>query len=145
MAATTGKRSRAVKRASSAAVHSIPSLASVDSMELTTSSSLLSVIAIDIEEDIGKCNDTISTAAEGVGDDLDSLSILPLEIETVRKPSWLAILVDPSLRAGRFLVLGAAAIYGTNFATVKLLDDSMPLSISVSVVSCFPFVGCFRK
>jgi drug/metabolite transporter (DMT)-like permease len=34
---------------------------------------------------------------------------------------------------GRALVLLAAAIYGTNFATVKMIDSEIPLSISASI------------
>lgn len=45
----------------------------------------------------------------------------------------MTILDSPSAQTGRLLVLGASAIYGTNFATVKLLDDSMPLSISAAL------------
>jgi len=147
MSATTGTRLRAVKRAPSAVFQNTAptSLDSVDSMELTTSSSINSGIAIDREEESGKCNGKVTTIDGDFDDDLDSLSISPLEIEPARKQSWIGILADPSLRAGRFIVLGAAASYGTNFATVKLLDDSMPLSISVSVVSWFPFVEYFQK
>eukprot|EP00536_Pseudo-nitzschia_multiseries_P013361 jgi/Psemu1/211431/e_gw1.567.2.1 len=54
-------------------------------------------------------------------------------METATKQYSLAFLVDPSLRNGRIIILIAAAIYGTNFATVKLLDESMPLSISASL------------
>lgn len=46
--------------------------------------------------------------------------------------SVVSTLENPSLQTGRLIVLSASAIYGTNFATVKLLDDAMPLSMSVS-------------
>mmetsp|Transcript_58417 Transcript_58417/g.142876 ORF Transcript_58417/g.142876 Transcript_58417/m.142876 type:complete len:501 (+) Transcript_58417:280-1782(+) len=51
---------------------------------------------------------------------------------TARSPSSLmiSVLENPSEQTGRLLVLAASAIYGTNFATVKLLDDVMPLSLS---------------
>lgn len=39
----------------------------------------------------------------------------------------------PSLTMGRLLVLFASLIYGTNFATVKMLDDTLPLSISATL------------
>lgn len=51
----------------------------------------------------------------------------------VRSFSLNGILDHPDLNMGRFLVLLASAIYGTNFAVVKLLDDTMPLSISATL------------
>uniref|UniRef100_A0A7S3L6W3 EamA domain-containing protein n=1 Tax=Amphora coffeiformis TaxID=265554 RepID=A0A7S3L6W3_9STRA len=42
-------------------------------------------------------------------------------------------LEQPSLLVGRCLALAAAAIYGTNFAAVKLLSDSLPVSLSASL------------
>jgi len=42
-------------------------------------------------------------------------------------------LEQPSLLVGRCLALVAAAIYGTNFAAVKLLGDSLPVSLSASL------------
>ncbi len=45
----------------------------------------------------------------------------------------LSALEHPSLELGRFLVLLASCIYGTNFSIVKLLDDTMPLSISATL------------
>ena len=130
MATTTGKRSNAVKRASSAVIHTARSLASaINSVEIPTSGYLKSGVVINTKEDTGEWNGKAMVIA---GEDLDSLSISPLEIETATSRPWLAFLVDPSIRTGRVMILIAAAIYGTNFATVKLLDESIPLSVSVS-------------
>lgn len=38
----------------------------------------------------------------------------------------------PSLRTGRLLIIVAAAIYGTNFATVKIVDKFVPLEWSAT-------------
>jgi drug/metabolite transporter (DMT)-like permease len=62
----------------------------------------------------------------------------PLEISSTssKATSWwmpTKILDSPSVQTGRMLVLLAAALYGSNFATVKLLDDAMPLSISATL------------
>eukprot|EP00978_Attheya_sp_CCMP212_P047160 scaffold421244_cov58-Attheya_sp.AAC.5 len=38
----------------------------------------------------------------------------------------------PSVTTGRLLVLAAAALYGTNFATVKVLDEHMPVQWSAA-------------
>jgi len=43
------------------------------------------------------------------------------------------VLDHPNLKMGRFLVLLAACIYGSNFSIVKLLDDTMPLSVSATL------------
>jgi len=43
------------------------------------------------------------------------------------------VLQTPSLAMGRLIVLGAAAIYGTNFASVKMLDSVMPLAASAAL------------
>ena len=43
------------------------------------------------------------------------------------------ILQQPSAAMGRFICLTAAAIYGTNFATVKMLDEVMPLAVSAAL------------
>ena len=40
---------------------------------------------------------------------------------------------SPSLSYGRALVVLASAIYGTNFATIKVLDSELPLSISAAL------------
>mmetsp|Transcript_7017 Transcript_7017/g.14944 ORF Transcript_7017/g.14944 Transcript_7017/m.14944 type:complete len:211 (-) Transcript_7017:238-870(-) len=130
MATTSGKRSNAVKRASSAAIHTAGSLTSaVNSAEIPTSGYMKSGVVINTKEDTGEWNGNAMAIA---GEDLDSLSTAALEIETTMSRSWLAFLVDPSIRTGRIMILIAAAIYGTNFATVKLLDGSIPLSISAS-------------
>ncbi|KAL7555817.1 hypothetical protein ACA910_012398 [Epithemia clementina (nom. ined.)] len=42
----------------------------------------------------------------------------------------LTLLEEPSLMVGRLLVVTAAAIYGTNFASVKMLNDIMPTGVS---------------
>ena len=71
--------------------------------------------------------------------DIESLHPVEISADATHRstPHWVSILDNPSLRMGRMITLGAAAIYGTNFATVKLLDDTMPLSISVSTnVEC---------
>jgi hypothetical protein len=41
---------------------------------------------------------------------------------------------QPSVTMGRLLALFAAAIYGTNFASVKILSDSLPVSLGKFVV-----------
>eukprot|EP00934_Nitzschia_sp_Nitz4_P001545 Nitzschia sp. Nitz4//scaffold23_size168460//123415//124982//NITZ4_002239-RA/size168460-processed-gene-0.233-mRNA-1//1//CDS//3329543695//1545//frame0 len=43
------------------------------------------------------------------------------------------ILDQPTLTQGRVLVLVASCIYGSNFSVVKLVDDSMPLSLSAAL------------
>jgi hypothetical protein len=68
----------------------------------------------------------------------DSVASYPLEIEqggtlSQRFSGVMQILDSPTLRQGRILVLVAAAIYGTNFPIVKMLDDSLPLSISATL------------
>lgn len=40
---------------------------------------------------------------------------------------------SPTLSFGRTLVILASAIYGTNFATIKVLDSELPLSISAAL------------
>lgn len=40
---------------------------------------------------------------------------------------------QPSLMVGRCLALLASAVYGTNFAAVKILGDSLPVSLSASL------------
>ena len=40
---------------------------------------------------------------------------------------------QPSVLVGRGLALLAAAIYGTNFAAVKILNDSLPVSLAASL------------
>jgi hypothetical protein len=77
-------------------------------------------------------------------------SIIPNKLRswTAKQPSsWMSILDNPSQRTGRLLVLGASAIYGTNFATVKLLDDAMPLSVSVRLEKpkCHPHAFFYEK
>jgi drug/metabolite transporter (DMT)-like permease len=47
--------------------------------------------------------------------------------------SWLKVLDAPSLSFGRFLILLASAIYGTNFFLVKMMDDVLPTSISATL------------
>jgi drug/metabolite transporter (DMT)-like permease len=48
-------------------------------------------------------------------------------------PASSGLLDPPSLTLGRALVLAAAAIYGTNFAAVKLLDEAMPMALSAAL------------
>jgi len=43
-----------------------------------------------------------------------------------------SILVEPSLTTGRILVMIAAALFGTNFAIVKLVDQNIPTPISAA-------------
>jgi hypothetical protein len=60
----------------------------------------------------------------------------PLSPSSSSLPSQKRIFVNldaPTLQTGRILVLVASLIYGTNFATVKMLDDSLPLSISATL------------
>ena len=40
---------------------------------------------------------------------------------------------QPNLLAGRLMALTAAAMYGTNFASIKLLNDSLPVSLAGSL------------
>jgi len=126
MASTTGKRSNAVKRGSTAVINRTPPMALVDAVELPIAGGVAAT---------NEGSNLTFTAV--VAEDVDSSSVLPLEIVAAPRRCRLRFLVDPSLRAGRIITLIAAAMYGTNFATVKLLDESMPLSISVSdVCSC---------
>mmetsp|Transcript_4310 Transcript_4310/g.12322 ORF Transcript_4310/g.12322 Transcript_4310/m.12322 type:complete len:650 (+) Transcript_4310:362-2311(+) len=65
-------------------------------------------------------------------------SVVPSSISTVDSlqnvvKSFLTSMEQPSLQFGRTLVLLASAIYGTNFATVKMLDAAMPLEISAAL------------
>mmetsp|Transcript_23052 Transcript_23052/g.49081 ORF Transcript_23052/g.49081 Transcript_23052/m.49081 type:complete len:411 (+) Transcript_23052:53-1285(+) len=131
MATNMGKRSRAVKRASSAVIHTTPPLASADTMEVAACSSLQSGVAMEVEDEIVERAGKSTTTPSVIEENVESLSISPVEIE--KAPKWSTFLTHPSVRAGRCIVLGASAIYGTNFATVKLLDDAMPLSISASL------------
>jgi hypothetical protein len=117
------RRSLAVKRTSTAVA------ASQQPPGRAPSTTSLSSAVIDADENNG--GNAIDGPISLTNSDVESL--LPLEIAAnIQKPSWLSVLDSPSLQMGRFLTLGAAAIYGTNFATVKLLDDAMPLSVSVS-------------
>lgn len=45
-------------------------------------------------------------------------------------------LQDPSVGFARVLILGASAVYGTNFAIVKLLDEQMPFAVSAAMRFC---------
>lgn len=60
-----------------------------------------------------------------------------MEIEEFASPQqkrFFSVNLDaPTLPMGRILVLVASLIYGTNFATVKMLDDTLPLSISATL------------
>ena len=53
--------------------------------------------------------------------------------------------------SARFLLLGAAALYGTNFAMIKLLGDTMPVGISstlrfgMAASVCMPWLVMNRK
>ena len=90
------------------------------------SSSALSGVAVDVEQSL--------LSIPSGGD--DSIASYPLEIEQGgQRPlsGLLQILDSPTLRQGRIIVLVAAAIYGTNFPVVKMLDDSLPLSISATL------------
>lgn len=86
-------------------------------------------------------NDELMTMSSGLGENGTSSPLTPMNMESkmtsanqslMRLPS-LQILENPSLKGGRFLVLLAACIYGTNFSIVKILDDTMPLSISATL------------
>jgi drug/metabolite transporter (DMT)-like permease len=82
----------------------------------------LSASAIDTDEQVGFANESF--------DD----QVLALEIELAPQQAWASSLLDaPSLLTGRLLVLFAAAVYGTNFPAVKMLDQAMPLSISATL------------
>jgi len=61
-----------------------------------------------------------------------SVVIIPPPPRSKNLP-WKNILVKPSLNMGRFLVLVASAMYGTNFAAVKMLDRVMPVAASASL------------
>jgi drug/metabolite transporter (DMT)-like permease len=87
---------------------------------------------------------TVSTMdIEGTSSHQQEMSIVdsqskPMEISSIssKATSWWMptnILDNPSVQTGRILVLVASALYGSNFATVKLLDDAMPLSISAAL------------
>lgn len=63
--------------------------------------------------------------------EVDSGRPLPLTQSQRQSLSFAVQVLDhPTLKVGRILVLLAAVIYGTNFSVVKLLDDTMPLSVS---------------
>jgi hypothetical protein len=81
----------------------------------------------------------VSAVSAGVPDETENmdqnetspLDMLPVELVEQRR-----VMVMPdntSAGWGRFLVLVAAAVYGTNFATVKMLDDVMPLAVSAAL------------
>ena len=76
-----------------------------------------------------------------LGDEYDSVDSRLLASEEVSNSGFipfenpqqiwpLQVLEEPPLAAGRLLVLLSAAIYGTNFASVKLLNDIMPTGVS---------------
>lgn len=55
------------------------------------------------------------------------------EQSQTRKWNRKNVIEKPSVWTGRMLVIGAAAIYGTNFAAIKLLDESIPLAASAAL------------
>lgn len=116
---TLAKRTGAVKRSSSAVTSS--AVSPEDHTSLSTKA--------DLQEEIPM----IVSASS----DLQSVPSMEIQIseplQKKGKVKWSAFLDNPSERMGRILVLLAAAIYGTNFATVKLLDVTMPLSISAAL------------
>lgn len=59
-------------------------------------------------------------------------------ITTIQTPSkaslcWSSVIENPSLTTGRVLVMLASALYGTNFAIVKLVDQTVPTPISAAM------------
>ncbi|CAN0380717.1 unnamed protein product, partial [Hapterophycus canaliculatus] len=53
-----------------------------------------------------------------------------------------------SLWASRGMLAGAAMLYGTNFGCVKLLEESVPMSLAAALrfsVALVPFVPFLRK
>lgn len=62
-----------------------------------------------------------------------SSSCMSSTVATMTSYCTFSILQNPSLPAGRLLVLFASCIYGSNFSIVKLLDDTMPLSVSAAL------------
>lgn len=87
-------------------------------------------------------NETVAMASESSPADLtpvsfagvSSVSAMESDYAVEQKRSspflWLE---QPSLIVGRGLALVAAAVYGTNFASVKILSDSLPVSLSASL------------
>jgi hypothetical protein len=77
-----------------------------------------------------------STMADNMQDSLQATSSLeidsgkPQPLTQGQQSLAVTILDHPTLKMGRFLVLLAACIYGTNFSVVKILDDTIPLSVS---------------
>jgi hypothetical protein len=51
-------------------------------------------------------------------------------------PSPSSSQVSLSVWQGRWIVIGAAAIYGTNFAAIKLLDPVIPVPVSAALRFC---------
>ena len=89
-------------------------------------------------------NDTIAFAAvpseESFALDASSTTNLVVEevfdyvVEQTSTTSSLASFWEqPSVLVGRGLALLAAAVYGTNFAAVKILNDSLPVSLAASL------------
>jgi hypothetical protein len=129
-----------VKRLSLAVQKALPSGSSSSGSEDPPITSLSST-ALDLEDFSSSPNNQQQLNRLLGSDSIDSVTMEPLELtENVQKQqqlSWLMnVLENPSLKIGRLITLGAAAVYGTNFATVKLLDDALPLSVSVSFTRC---------
>lgn len=92
------------------------------SLGVSSSSDDLSVVAAPLLEDASSPMHAM---------EIESGMSLPLA--TGQRSLSFAALAEPTLQQGRMLVLLAACIYGTNFSVVKLLDDTMPLSVSASL------------
>ena len=80
---------------------------------------------------IGDGNDALE------GNFLDASQVTPVSEEPGFLPfenpqqSWtVQLMEEPSLIAGRVLVIAAAAIYGTNFASIKMLNEILPTGVS---------------
>lgn len=87
--------------------------------------------AKDVQEDFNE-----STSSQGTSQPSSLYSTM--EVEEFASPGQqkrvFSVNLDaPTLLMGRILVLVASLIYGTNFAIVKMLDDTLPLSISATL------------
>jgi hypothetical protein len=54
-------------------------------------------------------------------------------VEQTRSELSLPFWEQPSVWVGRLMALTAAAMYGTNFASIKILNDSLPVSLASSL------------
>jgi hypothetical protein len=76
----------------------------------------------------------LNTAQESASSSFDlSIDLVESEYSVTQQTTTLPWWDQPSVTTGRLLALVAAAIYGTNFASVKILSDSLPVSLGKSL------------